>query len=229
LLLAGSAEMESAVVSATFNWPATMSGSIEMPASVALSPTDLRHPIFRPFASLAANLGQVRFARAWRIADSGWDVAARFTDGNAAVVERREGQGRVVLFASDLDRQWNDFPLHPAFVPFTVEAVRYVSGTRDRARNYVVGAAPAGTPARPGIYQVGADHHRVAVNVDPRESATGVVSREEFAGMIERVNTNRIMAVDARAAHIEARQNYWQYGLLLMLMALIAESFVGRA
>jgi hypothetical protein len=229
LLLAGSTEIEPAVVSATFSWPAVTSGSIEMPASVALSPTDLRHPIFRPFGSLAANLGQVRFARAWRIADTGWDVAARFTDGNAAVVERREGQGRVVVFASDLDRQWNDFPLHPAFVPFTVEAVRYVSGTRDRARNYVVGAGPAGTPARPGVYQAGADHHRVAVNVEPRESATGVVSREEFAGMIERVNTNRIMAVEARAAHIEARQNYWQYGLLLMLMALIAESFVGRA
>ena len=229
LLLAGSAEMESAVVAATFNWPAATSGSIEMPASVALSPTDLRHPIFRPFGSLAANLGQVRFARAWRIADSGWDVAARFTDGNAAVVERREGQGRVVLFASDLDRQWNDFPLHPAFVPFTVEAVRYVAGSRDRTRNYVVGAAPAGAAARPGIYQVGADHHRVAVNVDARESATAVISPEEFGKMIERVTTNRTTAVEARAAHIESRQNYWQYGLLLMLMALVAESFVGRA
>jgi hypothetical protein len=33
---------------------------------------------------------------------------------------------------------------------------------------------------------------------------------------------------DARARQIEARQHYWQYGLLLMLAALVAESFVGR-
>jgi len=32
-----------------------------------------------------------------------------------------------------------------------------------------------------------------------------------------------------KAAQAEARQNLWQYGLLLMMVALVAESFVGRA
>jgi hypothetical protein len=32
-----------------------------------------------------------------------------------------------------------------------------------------------------------------------------------------------------RAQQTEARQNYWRYGLMLMLAALVAESFVGRA
>ena len=31
------------------------------------------------------------------------------------------------------------------------------------------------------------------------------------------------------ARRIEARQNYWQYGLLLMIGALVAESVAGRA
>jgi hypothetical protein len=31
-----------------------------------------------------------------------------------------------------------------------------------------------------------------------------------------------------RAMQVEARQGFWQYGLLLMLAALVAESFVGR-
>ena len=39
-----------------------------------------------------------------------------------------DGQGRVVLFASDLDRRWNDFPLHPSFVPFAMETLRHVAG-----------------------------------------------------------------------------------------------------
>ena len=89
--------------------------------------TDLRHPIFRPFGSLTANLGQVAFTRAWRLPAAGWEIAASFTDGAPALMERREGDGRVLCFASDLDWRWNDFPLHPAFVPFVVESVRYAA------------------------------------------------------------------------------------------------------
>jgi len=229
LVIAGSPEVEATVVSAIFNWGTPMTGTIEMPASVALSPTDPRHPVFRPFGSLSANLGQVRFARAWRVAPEGWEVAARFTDGNPALVERREGSGRVVLFASDLDRQWNDFPLHPAFVPFIIETVRYVSASHDHAREYIVGAAPAGAGSRPGIYRVGPDNRSIAVNVDPREGLTTGMPPQEFAERVERVDTAGHGAGDTRATHVEARQSYWRYGLLLMLAALVAESFVGRA
>ena len=229
LLIAGAPEVEAAVVSATFNWATAMTGTIEMPASVALSPTDPRHPVFRPFASLSANLGQVRFVRAWRVTPDGWDIAARFTDGNPALVERREGNGRVVLFASDLDRQWNDFPLHPAFVPFIIETVRYVSPAHDRGRDYVVGAAPAGAGLRPGVYRAGADNRSIVVNVDPREGVTTGMGQKQFADRIERVDTTGHSSGDSESVHFEARQSYWRYGLLLMLAALVAESFVGRA
>jgi hypothetical protein len=144
-------------------------------------------------------------------------------------VERREGQGRVLLFASDVDRRWNDFPLNPAFVPFVVETVRYASGSRDRGHDYIVGSAPPGADARPGIYRASSDNRAVAVNVDPHESATSALDAKGFAGMIEPVSTNQNATAGGRAGHVEARQRYWQYGLLLMLMALVAESFVGRA
>jgi hypothetical protein len=228
LVIAGSPEVEATVVSAIFNWRTPMTGTIEMPASVALSPTDPRHPVFRPFGSLSANLGQVRFARAWRVASEGWDVAARFTDGNPALVERREGSGRIVLFASDLDRQWNDFPLHPAFVPFIIETVRYVSASHDHGRDYIVGAAPAGAGSRPGVYRVGSDHRSIAVNVDPREGVTTGMRPQEFTERVERVDTTGHGTGDTRSTHLEARQSYWRYGLLLMVAALVAESFVGR-
>jgi hypothetical protein len=228
LLIAGSPDVEPAVVSTMFNWHPAMAGT-ETASAVALSPTDLRHPIFRPFGSLAANLGQVHFDKAWRLNADGWDVAARFTDGSPALLERREGQGRVVLFASDFDRRWNDFPLHPTFVPFALEAVRYMSGARDRGRDYLVGASPEGSDARPGVYRAKADGRAIAVNIDTRESATAVVRPDEFVAMVERVSPAGDAATVARAQQIEARQNYWQYGLLLMLATLIAESFVGRA
>ena len=151
ILIAAAPEVDPAVVSAMFSWRPALDVALSAPLAVTLSPTDVRHPIFRPFGTLTANLGQVRFERAWRVKSDGWDLIARFTDGTPALLERREGQGRVVLFASDLDRRWNDFPLHPAFVPFALESMQYVAGARDRGRDYLVGASPAGVAAIPGV------------------------------------------------------------------------------
>jgi hypothetical protein len=132
-----------------------------------------------------------------------------------------------VIFASDLDRLWNDFPLHPAFVPFVVEAVRHVADVADRTRDYTVGAVPTGVPPRPGIQKTAAAE-TISVNVDPRESATATMSPQEFEAMLDRISHTPKAAEGMRAQQAEARQSYWQYGLLLMLGTLIVESFVGR-
>lgn len=192
-----------------------------------LAATDLRHPIFRPFGPLTANLGQVRFDRAWRMPSDGWSVAATFTDGAPALLERADGSGRVLLFTSDLDRRWNDFPLHPAFVPFVLESVRYAAGTRASGRELSIGEAPAGIEQTPGVHAL-PDGRQVVLNVDTRESSVSRVTTREFADMLQRVDSSPRRAVSLRAQQTEARQSYWQYGLVLMLVALIAESVVGR-
>jgi hypothetical protein len=230
LVVAAGPEVDPAVLSSIFNWRPALDAAAGGPGQdVALSPTDVRHPIFRPFGTLTANLGQVRFERAWRVKSAGWEVLARFTDGTPALLERREDRGRVVLFASDLDRQWNDFPLHPAFVPFTLETVRYVAGARDRGRDYIVGASPAGLDAKPGILRAPGDGRAIAVNVDTRESDSAAIPQAEFGARVERVARAASGSADPRAQQVEARQSYWRYGLLLMVAALVAESFVGRA
>jgi hypothetical protein len=227
LLVAAGPDVDVGVLASTMNWP-QMSAVEQDAGPVRLSPTDLRHPIFGPFGALAANLGQVRFDRTWRLRTDGWDVAARFTDGSAAVIERREESGRVVIFASDLDRRWNDFPLHPSFVPFAIETLRYVAGSRDQRRDYLVAHAPAGARPEPGVYKA-ADGRSVAVNVDPRESASDRITVEEFTGMIQQVQTPEEAPREAQAQQNEGRQNLWRYGVALMLLVLVAESFVGRA
>jgi hypothetical protein len=229
LFIAGSTEVEPVVLSTAFGWKPALAATERSAASIALSATDIRHPILRPFGALAANLGQVRFERAWRVGESGWQTVARFTDGTAALLERPEGRGRVALFASDVDRRWNDFPLNPAYVPFLAETVRYVRPARDSRRDYVVGSAPAGAGPNAGAYRIAPDNRLVAVNVDPKEGAIAVMTPAEFSSMIDPVQPADGGVRDARARQIEARQNYWQYGLLLMLAALVAESFVGRA
>ena len=228
LVIAASPDVDPVVLSSMFNWRPALDGTAALAAGKALSPTDLRHPIFRPFGTLSANLGQVHFERTWRVPSEGWEMVARFTDGSPVLIERREGQGRVVVFASDFDRRWNDFPLHPAFVPFALETVRYVSAARDRGREYLVGSSPVGVQARPGVHRTAADGRTVAVNVDTRESVASALRLEDFVSKVERVPAPAD-ASSARAQQVEARQGYWQYGLLLMLAALVAESFVGRA
>ncbi len=192
-----------------------------------LAVTDLRHPIFRPFGPLTANLGQVRFDRAWRMSPEGWNVAATFTDATPALLERQEGAGRVLLFTSDLDRRWNDFPLHPAFVPFVLESVRFAAGTRGAGRELSIGQAPAGIEQTPGVHAL-PDGRQVVLNVDTRESSLSRVSAREFADMLQRVDSTPRRAAALRAQQTEARQSYWQYGLVLMLLALVGESVVGR-
>jgi hypothetical protein len=227
VLVAASPDVEPAVLATMFDVRAAFAGLQESGSVVSLSVTDLRHPIFRPFSALSANLGQVQFERVWRLKPESWDVAARFTDGTPALLERAEGSGRVVLFASDLDRRWNDFPVQPSFVPFVLETVRYVSGTREGVSDYLVSSVPDGVPARPGVYRSG--NRLVAVNVDERESDPARISPEEFAAMVATVPARSTDRVDLQARQAEARQSYWQYGLLLMIGALVAESMVGRA
>ena len=228
LLIAAAPEVEPDVITSMFGWEARAIAADDSPRKLTLAPTDMRHPIFQPFGGLAANLGQVTFTRAWQVRADGWQVPARFSDGTPALLERAEGQGRVVLFASDLDRRWNDFPLHPSFVPFVVEAIQHVSTRPAQPRDYVVSRAPAGVPREPGVHTT-ADGRIVALNVDPRESATTAMTAAEFSQMIaandEAGNTRQIQV---KAEQAESRQNLWQYGLLLMLVALVAESFVGR-
>jgi hypothetical protein len=225
LLIAASPDVEPAVLSLMFDWqPALPAAEHAMKAS--LSATDLRHPIFQPFGGLAANLGNVHFERSWLLKADAWDTLARFTDGSAALLERSEGKGRVVLFTSDLDRRWNDFPLHASFVPFAVETLHHVAGARDDAREYVVGRVPDGVRPAPGVYPFA--NRTVAVNVDPRESGIARVSEEEFRDMIDRVAQPSAGPIDARAQQTEARQSYWQYALVLMLGVLVLESVIGK-
>ena len=202
--------------------------AVDRRETMALSVSDVRHPVFRPFGPIAANLGQIRFDRTWNIDARGWEVAARFTDASPALIERVVGNGRVMIFASDLDREWNDFPLHPAFVPFVVEGVRHVAGAAGPDREYLVADVPTGAKPVPGIYTLG-DGRTIVVNVDARESTAEQLTAQEFAEMLPR--SSAAAGIDRRPGRplaVEARQNLWQYGLVLMLVVLVLESAAGR-
>jgi hypothetical protein len=227
LFIAASPDVDPEVVASMFGWNPSTFVPVGEVKPATLAATDLRHPILRPFGGLAANLGNVRVTRAWRVDDEGWHVAARFDHGAPALLDRAHGAGRIVLFATDLDRRWNDFPVHPAFVPFVLESVRHVASRTIEADVFTVGRVPSGIQSDPGIHRLESGRI-VAVNVDTRESGIGVMTADEFTAMLEPVQQAPVNQ-SIRSEQIEARQSLWQYGLLLMLGVLVIESFVGRA
>jgi hypothetical protein len=193
---------------------------------------DTRHPVFRPFATPASALGDVLFERYWPVDDRERRVLARFSGGPSALLEQTRPQGRLLIFASDLDNKWNRFPLSPAFVPFLVEAGRYLTEIERQPQNWTLPAVPAGVEARPGVHQTPAGGEapgrRVAVNVSIEESNPAPISQDEFLAAVPRVprTTQPDEAAEARKA--EDDQRLWQWGLLVMFLALAGEGLVGR-
>jgi aerotolerance regulator-like protein/VWA domain-containing protein len=66
-------------------------------------------------------------------------VLARFDDGTPALVARRVGNGRVLLWTSSLDLQGNDLPLKAVFLPFVHRMVTALASYTERPSWLTVG------------------------------------------------------------------------------------------
>jgi hypothetical protein len=210
---------------------------------LTFAPDDSRHPVFRVFGG-AGTLGNVGFARAVRItAPAGASVIARYSDGSPALVEERTAGGRVLVFGSDLNYRWNDFPLQPAFVPFIHETVRYLASPRTSRTEYLVGELQAASmPGVVDLSDVGRTlsgppgepdkarptPRRVAINVDPRESDPARMTAATFQAGISRLKEAAVQNAQSDARQREDRQFLWWYGLLVMVVSLAAEGMIGR-
>ena len=91
---------------------------------------DYDHPVFQVFRGpRSGRLTGTRFFR-YRtlVVPDRVGVLARFDDGGPALVERRAGEGRVLIWTSTMDATWNDLALQPIFLPLVHQLVRYASG-----------------------------------------------------------------------------------------------------
>jgi hypothetical protein len=86
-----------------------------------------------PSIAKADRWSGVKFYYATQVDDSGSRVVARLADHTPLLLEKRIGEGRVLLLTSGLDNVTNDFPLHPQFVPFVEQTAFYLSGTQRRS------------------------------------------------------------------------------------------------
>ena len=55
-------------------------------------------------------------------------VLMRLDEGGPLLIEHTLGAGRVMVYGSSLDREWNDLPVQPVFVPLIAQLSAYLAG-----------------------------------------------------------------------------------------------------
>ena len=218
-----------------------------------LGAMDAAHPVTRLFGARgAASLESVRFYRAYglEVPDAA-TVLARFDDGRPALVERKVGEGRALLFASSADVAWCDFPKRKVYVPFVHQMVRYLSPKRlGRAAQARVGeplsapeewageacsvAGPDGAArglepgeahvaAGPGLYLMrkGDERRSVAVNLATRESDIEAADEAEVARFLESLGSSTARRSPADDLPSEERARQSPLWRYLLVAALV--------
>jgi hypothetical protein len=165
--------------------------------TVSIGEIDATHPALRGVDELRA----AQFTRYLPVEPGTADrVLIRLDDGTPLLLEATVGSGRVLLFTSSLDREWNDLAVQPVFVPFMAGIANHLLGGAGFTSEADLGSTlavralglaggqifdPRGEKAlglgaggedvlldQIGFYEVvgGGNSELVAVNFDPREA-----------------------------------------------------------
>jgi hypothetical protein len=93
-----------------------------------------------PAVAKAGGWPGVKFFYALSVEPGDSRVIVRLGDQTPLLLEKRIGEGRVMLLTSGLDNLTNDFPLAPAFVPFIEQTARYLAGSERQGGARIVDA-----------------------------------------------------------------------------------------
>jgi hypothetical protein len=119
-----------------------------------LGALEYSHPVFELFrAPRSGDFSAARFYGYRATGQAAGQVLARFDDGTPALLERKTGAGRVLMWTSSLDLDWSDLPVKPVFLPFVHTLTKYLADYAEAPASLTVGQvipAPRGMPGRPG-------------------------------------------------------------------------------
>jgi hypothetical protein len=146
-----------------------------------LGALEYSHPVFELFrAPRSGDFSAARFYGYRATTQASGQVLARFDDGTAALLERKVGPGRVLLWTSTLDLTWNDMPVKAVFLPFVHTVTKYLADYSEAPASLTVGQV---IPApRRGAGRVGSSTRGGTVAVAPSGAR---VSFETEDGAIE--------------------------------------------
>ncbi|MCP4602877.1 MAG: VWA domain-containing protein [Proteobacteria bacterium] len=92
------------------------------------------HPVFQPFGSGPTGLEKTQ-VRAHLLVEPEPSIdrntLIELVGGLPLLLERRVGQGRVMLLTTTVDRDWTDLPIRPGYLPLMQRAARHLAGRLD--------------------------------------------------------------------------------------------------
>lgn len=140
------------------------------------------------------------FARLARIAPQTGDAVLLATnDGTPVLIERRVGAGRLLLFASSFDNDWNDLPLQPVFVGFLAELGDYLAARGEAGRDWVAGNTLALQPPAGGAVQLLDPDGRELLGLAQTRSATRVTLARTGFYQLDTAERQQLLAVNTDA------------------------------
>lgn len=119
-------------------------GQLERGVERRIAKFDPSHPCFRSFQKRAmASLYGLVFYKYWKLKDFDPDKALAQLDDNFAsplLLEKNVGDGKVLLFTSSLDDEWNfGVPAHPPYLVLLWEIGQHLASRPAARRNLFVG------------------------------------------------------------------------------------------
>ncbi len=208
-----------------------------------ISRMDLGSDVLAQFreSGAAAVLSGASFSRSWRVEGATKPLLA-LGNGDPLLVESPRGKGRLYLFASTADLDWNDLPLSAAYVPLMqglVKTALRAAQAPTIASSVLPGirvgeafeekAAPeqiTGVRGGPGVYRFSLPTGEVRrpVNVPLEESDLTKMTKQDlerfFPGVAIDVTEYR---ADGGDAVWGSRRDLWPYVLGLVLLVLGVE------
>jgi hypothetical protein len=150
-----------------------------LPPAARFGQIDWQHPIFRIFGPTEHEaLESVHIDRYALLAADGplpIRVLASYDDGAPALVEAPVGLGRVLLFTSSASASWNDWALHPSFLPAVQQAVSHLAGALEEQSSTPSQVGEPRTLIPPPLMRVaqvlGPDQKPLAVSQDRAPAA----------------------------------------------------------
>jgi Mg-chelatase subunit ChlD len=141
-----------------------------------LGALEYSHPVFELFrAPRSGDFSAARFYGYRATGQATGQVLARFDDGTPALLERKTGAGRVLMWTSSLDLDWSDMPVKPVFLPFVHTLMKYLADYAEAPASLTVGqvipaprtvAARTGSANRGGTIAIAPSGARVSVETE---------------------------------------------------------------
>ncbi len=137
------------------------------------------HPALGGFSSgETGTLGGITLSAYWKLDPAttrNTHVLMKTDGGDPLLCERNYGRGRVVLFASSCDRDWTNFPVRPAFLPFVYRLVGHLAQSAS-------GQQADSVASRSNFFQTG-QPLRQAVPVGGQASRLRIVKPDRTTGV----------------------------------------------